>query len=51
MVGGSTSGTVDLVVRQYASLNIEEVLGAGGPVGVDTRLRQSRRTGIVAPRL
>ena len=28
VVGGSTSGTVDLVVRQYASLNIEEVLGA-----------------------
>lgn len=27
VVGGSTSGTVDLVVRQYASLNIEEVLG------------------------
>ena len=28
VVGGSASGTVDLVVRQYASLNIEEVLGA-----------------------
>jgi len=28
VVGGSTSGTVDLVVRQYASLSIEEVLGA-----------------------
>ncbi len=27
VVGGSTSGTVDLVVRQYASLSIEEVLG------------------------
>ncbi len=27
VVGGSTSGTVDFVVRQYASLNIEEVLG------------------------